>query len=182
MVADDTSTSQGKMQQRCIVNEPVESYTEAMDLQKLAEVLSERRRQLGMPLTEAARRSGVDRYNLWVYERGLNPRTGKPSRPGKDRLERLARVLSLDPDEQEELLAELLQLGGYQEETGHTGTSGLVRNAVPEKPGKTRTLGQRIDRLIKAAQLTDTEQRVVEEALLGMNKTLLALVKTSRQQ
>lgn len=153
-----------------------------MDLQKIAEELSERRNQLGMPLAEVARRAGIDRYTLWVYERGVNPRTGKPSRPAKDRLERLARVLSLDPDEQEELLDDLLKLGGYQAETAGTEAFGLVHSALPVKSTKTRTIGQRLDRLIKAAKLSEEEQQIVEEALLGMNRALLALVKSTRQR
>jgi transcriptional regulator with XRE-family HTH domain len=153
-----------------------------MDLQNLAEELSARRKQLGMPLTEVARRAALERYTLWVYERGVNPKTGKPSRPGKDRLERLAAVLSVDPDEQEEFLAKLLRLGGYQQETTGVGTFGLLHPTLPEKPVKTRTIGQRIDRLIKTAKLSEEEQRIVEEALLSTNRSLLALVKTKRQK
>jgi transcriptional regulator with XRE-family HTH domain len=183
MIVALKSTFQRKIQQTCIVKERTKLYTEAMDLQKLAEVLSERRRQLGMPLTEVARRTGIDRYNLWVYERGVNPRTGKPSRPAKDRLERLAAVLSFDPDEQEEFLAELLELAGYREELAAVPDfAGLVHAAKPVKPVRTRTIGQRIDRLINAAKLSEEEQQIVEEALLGTNRALLALVKTKRQK
>lgn len=153
-----------------------------MDLRKLAEKLSARRNQLGMPLAEVSRRTGIDRYTLWVYERGENPRTGKPSRPAKDRLERLAAVLSLDPDEQEELLAQLLELAGYKEEKAHIAGFGLANPALPfQSPANTRTIGQRIDRLIKAAKLSQEEQTILEETLLRLNKELLALVKAARQ-
>jgi transcriptional regulator with XRE-family HTH domain len=153
-----------------------------MDLQKLAEELTSRRKQLGMPLAEVARRTGIERYTLWVYERGKNPRTGKPSRPAKDRLERLAAVLSVDPDEQEDLLAQFLELGGYEEEKLPI-TFGLVRGTLPLKSQvKTRTIGQRIDRLITAAKLSEEEQQIIEEALLGMTKALLSLTKANRQK
>jgi transcriptional regulator with XRE-family HTH domain len=154
-----------------------------MDLQKLAEELSQRRNQLGMPLAEVSRRTGIDRYTLWVYERGENPRTGKPSRPAKDRLERLAAVLSVDPDERQEFLAELLKLAGYRGESAAVPDFiGLVHAAKPMRPVRTRTIGQRIDRLIQAAKLSKEEQQIVEEALLGMNRALLALVKTKHRK
>jgi transcriptional regulator with XRE-family HTH domain len=153
-----------------------------MDLQKLAEELSARRKQLGMPLTEVARRAAIERYTLWVYERGVNPRTGKPSRPAKDRLERLATALSLDPDEREEFLAQLLELAGY-EEAKQPVTFGLVRGSLPLKSlMKKRTIGQRLDRLIAAAKLSKEEQLIVEEALLGMTRALLSLTKANRQK
>jgi transcriptional regulator with XRE-family HTH domain len=153
-----------------------------MDLQKLAEELSARRKQLGMPLTEVARRAAIERYTLWVYERGVNPRTGKPSRPAKDRLERLATALSLDPDEREEFLAQLLELAGY-EEAKQPVTLGLVRGSLPLKSlMKKRTIGQRLDRLIAAAKLSKEEQLIVEEALLGMTRALLSLTKANRQK
>jgi hypothetical protein len=75
-----------------------------------------------------------------------------------------------------------LELAGYKEEKLPV-TFGLVRAALPMKsPVKTRTIGQRIDRLIKAAKLSENEQQIVEEALLGMNRALLSLVKTTRQK
>ncbi len=83
-----------------------------MDLKKLGQQLHNKREALGIPLAALARKASVGRSTLWTLERGENPKTGKPSRPAKDILERVATALHLASTE----LDELLILAGYQVE------------------------------------------------------------------
>ena len=80
-----------------------------MDLKRVGAIISEKREALGIPPAVLARKAGVGRTTLWILERGENPRTGKPSRPAKDLLERLGAALCLTPAE----VDELLDLAGY---------------------------------------------------------------------
>ncbi len=80
-----------------------------MDLKRVAAIIHEKREASGIPPAVLARKAGVGRTTLWILERGENPKTGKPSRPAKDLLERLGTVLCLTPAE----LDELLDLAGY---------------------------------------------------------------------
>lgn len=80
-----------------------------VDLARLGQVLKEKRKEWGIPQAEVARRANVDRNTLWALERSKNPKTGKPSRPSKDKLERLGRVLRFNPEEQKEIMT----LAGY---------------------------------------------------------------------
>jgi guanylate kinase/transcriptional regulator with XRE-family HTH domain len=76
-----------------------------VNLEKLGTFLHSRRREAGIPLAKAAQRAGIGRSTLWIIESGNNPKTGKPSRPSKEILERLAEVLHLSQDELEEVLS-----------------------------------------------------------------------------
>ncbi len=98
-----------------------------MDLIKLGEILQQKRDTLGLPATTVARRAGIARTTLWKVERGEDPRTGKPSRLSKDKLERLLTVLGVDRLEQ----VSFLQLAGY--ENGEVPSTSSVH--VPAKNG-----------------------------------------------
>ena len=76
-----------------------------MDLKKLGTIIHTKREEVGIPPSVLAEKTGIRRPTLWIYERGENPKTGKPSRPSKDKLERLAAVLHMSKEETEELLA-----------------------------------------------------------------------------
>ncbi len=80
-----------------------------MNLEKLGAVIHNKREEVGVPLAKAAQKAGIGRSTLWILEHGKNPKTGKPSRPSKDILERLAEVLRMNQDE----LAEALTLADY---------------------------------------------------------------------
>lgn len=84
-----------------------------MDLIKLGKIFKEKRKAIGIPLSQAAKRARIDRSSLWVLERGKNPKTGKPSKPSFDKLIRLGQVLRLDKQTQ----GEILSLAGYSENT-----------------------------------------------------------------
>lgn len=80
-----------------------------MDLEKLADLLRKQIQSSGIPIAEVARRAGIGRSTLHLVLRGANPRTGKPTRLSRDRLERLAAVLALDEDAR----IALLKLAAY---------------------------------------------------------------------
>src|SRR5579863_10450124 len=82
-----------------------------MNLKQLGIVLHNKRKGLGIPLAVLARKANVGRSTLWALERGENPKTGKPSRPSHEILERLATSLVLTPEER----AEVMMLAGYEE-------------------------------------------------------------------
>ncbi len=68
-----------------------------MDLKALGAYIHNKRESLGISPSELASKAEVGRTMLWILERGENPKTGKPSRPTKDLLERLGFVLCLEP-------------------------------------------------------------------------------------
>jgi guanylate kinase/transcriptional regulator with XRE-family HTH domain len=76
-----------------------------MDLKKIGTLIRKKREEIGISPSVLADRVGIRRPTLWIYERGENPKTGKTSRPSKDKLERLAEVLRMSPSETEELLS-----------------------------------------------------------------------------
>lgn len=80
-----------------------------MDLKALGAYIHNKRESLGISPSELASKAEVGRTTLWILERGENPKTGKPSRPTKDLLERLGFVLCLEPAE----IDALLELAGY---------------------------------------------------------------------
>src|SRR5918999_3458683 len=104
-----------------------------MDLKKLAEVLTERRERIGISRAELARRAKLGRSTLWIYERGESPATGVPTRAAKDKLERLAAVLTFTPDERQQFLAMLLELAGYEELPHPTIRYSAVSEIIPDK-------------------------------------------------
>lgn len=116
----------------------------------LGEMLREKIEASGIPAAVIARRTGIGRTTLWVLERGENPKTGKPSRPSQDKLERLAQVLGLDPDER----VKLLQLAGYSTRQG-------FRFASPVPV----TSKSRVDLLRDILRRTQEIQDIVEDLL-----------------
>lgn len=88
--------------QELIVNEP-------LDPRMLGHLLREVRLGLGIPQAVLARRANIGRNTVWVTERGENPKTGKPSRISKERLERWMDTLQIGPEEQ----ADILVRAGY---------------------------------------------------------------------
>src|SRR5216684_3894370 len=97
-----------------------------MDLKKLGTLIRTKREEIGISPSILAEKTGIRRPTLWIYERGENPKTGKPSRPSKDKLERLAEVLHMSQAELEELLA----LAGYQVSKQPSQTSNQVSLAL----------------------------------------------------
>ena len=89
-----------------------------MNLEKLGTIIHNKREEVGIPLAKAAQKAGIGRSTLWILEQGKNPKTGKPSRPSKDILERLAEVLHMSQAE----LEEILTFAGYQISTKLTQT------------------------------------------------------------
>lgn len=67
-----------------------------MDLIALGKELEKRRRGLGIPRAEAARRIGVSPNYVWTIERARLRKHGEPSQPSKDVLARWADVLGGD--------------------------------------------------------------------------------------
>jgi transcriptional regulator with XRE-family HTH domain len=168
-----------------------------MDLKKLAEVLSQRIEQIGITRAELARRAKIGRSTLWVYERGESPATGEPARPAKDKLERLAAVLTFNPDEYQAFLAQLLELAGYEgfpiPNTAQTASSGIIpsrqrRSGVLTAPifaeppdelvsGESTSVGQEIDEVIKGLSQEDRER--LREVLVPHVKQLAQLIMSS---
>lgn len=97
-----------------------------MDLKKLGSIIRNKRVEIGIPPSILAAKLEISRPTLWVWERGENPRTGKPSRPSKHALERLTEVLHMSQAE----LEEILTLAGYQVSTKPTQTPNQVSATI----------------------------------------------------
>jgi transcriptional regulator with XRE-family HTH domain len=159
-----------------------------MDLKRLGNILQDRRETLGIPAAVLARRAGIARSTLWMVENGENPRTEKPSRLSKDKLERLMTVLRIDPQEQ----LELLNLAGYDTDLGsklqflsRTGSqmtpeSGSVLASPPLSKSK-RKLTQRIDALLSSEHLSEEDVELISDKLLTMAHELVDLMKATRK-
>lgn len=57
--------------------------------------IRDQRTAMGLSLREAARRVGLSHFRLGEIEAGLNHRTGKPTRPSWDQVERIAEAYEL---------------------------------------------------------------------------------------
>jgi transcriptional regulator with XRE-family HTH domain len=97
-----------------------------VNLEKLGTIIHNKREEVGISLTKAAQKAGIGRSTLWILESGKNPKTGKPSRPSKDILERLAGALHMSQDE----LEEALSLADYKVGTQPAQTSNQVPPAL----------------------------------------------------
>lgn len=75
-----------------------------MDLKKLGEVLRKKRDDLGISAASLSRKAGIGRTTIWIVERGEDPKTGKPSRISKDKLERWGKGLLMNPLEVNQIL------------------------------------------------------------------------------
>jgi transcriptional regulator with XRE-family HTH domain len=168
-----------------------------MDLKKLAEVLTNRIEQIGISRAELARRAKIGRSTLWIYERGESPATGEPTKPAKDKLERLAQVLTFNPDEREEFLAQLLVLAGYegfpnsttgkaasseintarQRRSGMLGSPLLAEPSDELEPEESTSVGQEIDEIIKG--LSQDERGRLREVLVPLASQLTQLITLS---
>lgn len=80
-----------------------------MDLVKLGEELRARRKALGIPRAELARRVGVTPTYIWLIENARPRKGGEPSRPSQEVLLRWARTLGID----ERYTRRTLAMAGY---------------------------------------------------------------------
>lgn len=128
-----------------------------MNLKQLGSLLHDKREALGIPLAALARKASVGRSTLWTLERGENPKTGKPSRPAKDILERVAIALRLTPSETHELLT----LAGYEIEhiPFQEPSTSLVTTASTEPTTYIPTF-QRLIRSLEALQESSEAIRI----------------------
>jgi len=78
-----------------------------MNLNKLSELLTKRKRELRLTDKEISEHAGVSRPYWIALRTGKNPKTNKPSRPSYDLLFRIAQELHLD-------LNTVMELAGYQ--------------------------------------------------------------------
>jgi transcriptional regulator with XRE-family HTH domain len=77
-------------------------------LDELGSAVETKRRDLRRSAREVADAAGISAVYLRVIETGLNPKTGRASRPSPEVVVRLARALGMPPDA-------LLALAGYQD-------------------------------------------------------------------
>jgi DNA-binding GntR family transcriptional regulator len=145
-----------------------------VNLEKLGTFIRCKREEVGIPLAKAAQKAGIGRSTLWILESGKNPKTGKPSRPSKDILERLAEVLHMNQDE----LAQALALADYKVDK--------QPQQISRPSSTTIDLGEYIQ---KYAETTDRElpalhslatdyqasEEVINEALLLAESLILSL-------
>jgi transcriptional regulator with XRE-family HTH domain len=140
----------------------------AMDLKELGRLLRNRRQALGIPAAVVARRAGIGRTTLWQVERGENPRTGKPSRPGKDKLERWAAALGFDRSE----LPGLMELAGYASATLQVGQASAYSPPTPADMPRPGVSPVPWDSLLIAladlARLPPQSQRQCIEAIISL--------------
>lgn len=109
-----------------------------MDLKKLGTIIRNKREEIGIPPSVLAEKTGIRRPTLWIYERGENPKTGKPSRPSKDKLERLAAVLHMSQVDTEELLS----LADYKVTKQQQQTSSQAAPTLQSDTSPQQTLSQ----------------------------------------
>lgn len=143
-----------------------------MDLKKLGQQLHNKREALGIPLAALARKASVGRSTLWTLERGENPKTGKPSRPAKDILERLATALHLTATE----LDELLVLAGYQVDPApqpETATSLVATPVLGLEPDSPLSAIHMLITSLKALQQSTEEIRVEVNDLKQVMRELI---------
>lgn len=70
-----------------------------MGAEALAAFIKARRTALGLSQVELAKRAGMSRGYLTNLERGVDAATGRPNRPGVDKLDGLGRALGVSTDE-----------------------------------------------------------------------------------
>jgi transcriptional regulator with XRE-family HTH domain len=170
-----------------------------MDLKKLSEVLTQRIEQIGISRAELARRAKVSRSTLWIYERGESPETGEPTRPSKDKLERIAVVLTFNPDERQRFLAQLLELAGYESLPNPNMAQAAISGSIPNRQrrsgvlaapilgdlpdelesGESTSVGQDIDEVMKG--LSQEERERLRKILVSHASQLVQLIKFSRE-
>jgi transcriptional regulator with XRE-family HTH domain len=193
------------MQHSCFILEQIcidwrlgKDYSQAMDLKKLAEALSQRIEQIGISRAELARRAKLSRSTLWIYERGESPETGEPTRPAKDKLERLAAVLTFNPDERQEFLAQLLELAGYESSPNPNTPQAAISWSTPTRRHRSgvlaapligessdelehveaTTIGQDIDEVIKGLSQEDRER--LRQVLVPHARQLAQLITLAK--
>ena len=76
-----------------------------MDLVELGRVLQERRKALGIPQAELARRIEVSASYVWMIEQAKRRESGEPSQPSEVLLEKWADALGWDDPYTRQLLA-----------------------------------------------------------------------------
>lgn len=86
-----------------------------MDLTRLGQTLRKRREELGIPAATLARRAGIGRTTLYAWERGEGPKTKRPVRPERDKLEQLTLQLGIYGADRDEIL----RLAGYEHVPHH---------------------------------------------------------------
>ena len=62
---------------------------------ELAKILKERRLELGLKARVVARRLGIGHTTLWIWERGEDPRNGRPATPSIEYIYKLADIYGL---------------------------------------------------------------------------------------
>ena len=144
-----------------------------MDLEELGNRLKSHRKHAGIPLAELARRASVGRSTLWIWEEGHNPKTGKPSRPSLDGLEKVLDALHLDGESRNELL----EFAGYQAgpvEYAEESAAISARGELGQEPSASRarfgsalpvSIPSRKEQLSEILDQLDRTRRLVEELL-----------------
>jgi transcriptional regulator with XRE-family HTH domain len=79
----------------------------AKDLAAMGKTLEERRREAGISRAEIARRVDVSTNYIWTVERARARKSGEPSQPSKDVLQRWIAALGWDDDAHRRMVMEL---------------------------------------------------------------------------
>lgn len=116
-------------------------------LRQFGTVLRQARRERGLSARRLAEQSELSAVYLLTLETGVNRRTGRPSQPSPEIVERLAQTLNIDPDS-------FLTLAGYTPST-------LPIRAITERSdiplAEMRILDEAVLSLNAAARLRLTE-------------------------
>jgi transcriptional regulator with XRE-family HTH domain len=105
----------------------------APELIRLGEDIEEARTTAGLSAREVAEMAGISAGYLRAIERGSNPKTGRPSRPGRETVVAITRALDLD-------VVEILSRYGYPESSS-AGLAGR-RSQAPARRAVNNLLGQ----------------------------------------
>lgn len=123
----------------------------------LGDVVKAYRDQHGLSLRDLAQRCGLSHTFIDTLEKGVEPKTGKPSTPTVASLQALAKGMNMSFDE-------LMQAAGYIDSPGNDGLPGAI---LPELTG-----------LI--SQLSPDEQRTLADSLAAGPDAIAFLAECRR--
>lgn len=136
-----------------------------MDLDKLGELLRERRESLGIPRAKLARRVGISPSYMWTVEQAAKRKGGQPSQPTQPILEEWAAQLGLGISQ----TRELLRLAGHLQEEERSAAEPPLLAAqgfdFPATSGIEENLVRKISNLLTAPRISLRDRAEIQRLL-----------------
>ncbi len=139
-----------------------------MDLKALGERLEERRRDIGLPRAELARRIGATENYVWMIERAKRRQNGEPSRPAKELLERWVSALRWGPEQERAVM----NAAGYGEVLNRFASTAVFGSAVPLGQ---ETFEDELRRMIADTELPYGKRVEAQREILELARVVLRL-------